>query len=99
MKKKNGQKQLTYEDIARKYDMTPAKAHSIVKQAYNKMIKSLIERENINIFDAVLALREYFNMSEQEAYDKLNEEHKVSLKHYAVKEFDIKSKSGKGMLA
>lgn len=97
MKKKNGQKQLTYEDIARKYDMTPAKAHSIVKQAYNKMIKALTERENVNIFDAVLALREYFNMSEQEAYDKLNDEHKVLLKQYATKEFDIKSKS-KGML-
>lgn len=97
MKKKNGQKPLTYEDIARKYDMTPAKAHSIVKQAYNKMIKALMERENINIFDAVLALREYFNMSEQEAYDKLNDEHKDILKQYALKEFDIKSKS-KGML-
>lgn len=97
MKKKNGQKQLTYEDIARKYDMTPAKAHSIVKQAYNKMIKALIEKENVNIFDAVLALREYFNMSEQEAYDKLNDEHKDILKQYALKEFDIKSKS-KGML-
>ena len=49
MKLKNGQRQLTYEEIARKYDMTPAKAHSIVKQAYNKMIKALVEKENINI--------------------------------------------------
>lgn len=98
MKKKNGQKHLTYEEIARKYDMTPAKAHSIVKQAYNKMIKALMERENINIFDAVLALREYFNMSEQEAYEKLNEEHKIILRQYAINEFEIKSKSGKGIL-
>ena len=92
MKSKNGQKQLTYEEIARKYDMTPAKAHSIVKQAYNKMIKALIDREKINIFDAVLVLREYFNMSEQEAYEKLNDENKQSLKNYAIQEFDIKSK-------
>jgi len=99
MKSKSGpnKKQLTYEEIARKYDMTPAKAHSIVKQAYNKMIKALIERENVNIFDAVLALREYFNMSEQEAYDKLNDEHKLCLKNYAIKEFDIRSKKGKGL--
>lgn len=96
MKQKNGQKPLTYEQIARKYDMTPAKAHSIVKQAYNKMVKALIERENINIFDAVLALREYFNMTEQEAYEKLNDEHKLALKNYAVKEFDIRSKKSKG---
>ena len=92
MKSKNGQKQLTYEEIARKYDMTPAKAHSIVKQAYNKMIKALIDREKINIFDAVLVLREYFNMSEQEAYEKLNDENKQALKSYAIQEFDIKSK-------
>ena len=44
MKQRNGQRQLTYEEIARKYDMTPAKAHSIVKQAYNKMVKALMER-------------------------------------------------------
>jgi hypothetical protein len=96
MKQKNGQRQLTYEEIARKYDMTPAKAHSIVKQAYNKMVKALMERENINIFDAVLALREYFSMSEQEAFDKLNDEHKLLLKNYAIKEFDIRSKKSKG---
>jgi hypothetical protein len=95
MKPKNGQKQLTYDEIARKYDMTPAKAHSIVKQAYNKMVKALVERENINIFDAILALREYFSMSEQEAYDKLNDEHKELLKEYAIKEFDIRAKKGK----
>lgn len=75
--------------------MTPAKAHSIVKQAYNKMVKALIEREKINIFDAVLAIREYFNMTEQEAFDKLNDEHKMLLKNYAVREFDIRSKKGK----
>jgi hypothetical protein len=97
MKKSVSQKQLTYEDIARKYDMTPAKAHSIVKQAYNKMVKALMERENINIFDAVLALREYFNMSEEEAVNKLNDEHKLLLKNYAIKEFDIRSKKGKGL--
>jgi hypothetical protein len=95
MKPKNGQRQLTYDEIARKYDMTPAKAHSVVKQAYNKMVKALIEREKINIFDAILALREYFNMSEQEAYDKLTDEHKELLKEYAIKEFDIRSKKGK----
>ena len=96
MKQKNGKRQLTYEEIARKYDMTPAKAHSIVKQAYNKMVKALMERENINIFDAVLALREYFSMSEQEAFEKLNDEHKLILRNYAIKEFDIRSKKSKG---
>ena len=41
-------KQLTYEELARKYDITPNKAHSIVKSAYNKMVKNLMEMESIN---------------------------------------------------
>lgn len=81
--------QLTYEELARKYDITPNKAHSIVKSAYNKMVKSLMEKESINIFDTVLALREYFNMSEKEAFDKLNEEHKRLITKYAQDSFGI----------
>jgi hypothetical protein len=44
-------KKMTYEEIARIYDITPAKAHSIAKTAYNKMIKAFIENHGINIFD------------------------------------------------
>jgi hypothetical protein len=51
-----------------------------------------MEKENVNIFDTVLCLREYFNMSEQEAFDKLNDEHKVLIKEHAKKEFSIKLK-------
>jgi len=82
-------KQLTYEELARKYDITPNKAHSIVKSAYNKMVKNLMEMEDINIFDTVLALREYFNMSEKEAFEKLNEEHKRMITKYAQDSFGI----------
>lgn len=86
-------KPLTYEDLARKYDTTPNKVHSVVKSAYNKIIKNLIENEEVNIFDAVLALREYFNMSESEAVEKLNDEHRDLLKQYATDEFHIKDKN------
>lgn len=85
-------RQLTYEELARKYDITPNKAHSIVKSAYNKMVKNLMEMEKINIFDCVLALREYFNMSEREAFDKLNEEHKRKIVKYAEDSFGLKKK-------
>ena len=99
MKNRNQQrnKPLTYEDLARRYDMTPNKAHSVVKSAYNKIIKCLIEGDatdpegkKINIFDAVMALREYFNMTETEAVEKLNDEHRDMLKKYASEEFHIK---------
>lgn len=85
-------KKLTYEELARKYDTTPNKVHTIVKGAYNKILHRLLENENINIFDAVLALREYFNMSESEAVDKLNDKHKEMLKQYAIEEYNIRRK-------
>lgn len=87
---KNQRKQLTYEEIARKYDITTAKAHSIVKSAYNKMIDAMMSNENMNIFESVMVIREYFNMSEQEAYEKLNDDHKTLIRSYAVKEYGLK---------
>lgn len=86
---------LTYEEIARIYDITSSKAQTVVKSAYNKMIKGMIEDQNINIFDAVLALREYFNMSETEAVDKLNEEHRDLLTKWASENYNIKSDAEK----
>ena len=84
-------KGLTYEEIARMYDITSSKAQSIVKSAYNKMIKSMVEKQGLNIFDTVLALREYFNMTESEAIEKLNDEHRDMLTKYASEQYNIKS--------
>lgn len=88
---KNQRKQLTYEEIAKKYDITTAKAHSIVKSAYNKMIAAIMENEGMNIFESVLVIRAYFNMTEQEAFDKLNDDHKSLIRNYAVKEYGLKA--------
>lgn len=87
---KNQRKQLTYEEIAKKYDITTAKAHSIVKSAYNKMVAAIILHENVSVFTSVLIIREYFNMSEQEAFEKLNDEHKELIRACAIKEYDIR---------
>ena len=87
---KNQRKQLTYEEIARMYDLTTAKAHSIVKSAYNKMVEKIMQQENKNIFETVLIIREYFNMTESESYEKLNDGHKELIRSYAVKEYGIK---------
>ena len=72
---KNQKKQLTYEEIARKYDITTAKCHSIVRSSYNKIIRTILEEEDVNIFQCVMALREYFNMPEAEAFEKLDDDH------------------------
>jgi predicted DNA-binding protein (UPF0251 family) len=84
---------LTYEQIARKYDITVNRTQTIVKTAYNKIVKAMIEDEkmNVSIFDAVLALRQYFNMTEDEAVQKLNDVHKEMLKKYAAEHFKIET--------
>lgn len=87
---KNQNKQLTYEEIAKKYDITTAKAHSIVKSAYNKMVAAIMVHENVSIFTSVIIIREYFNMAEQEAFEKLNDEHKELIRACAIKEYDVR---------
>jgi DNA-binding transcriptional regulator LsrR (DeoR family) len=88
---KNQKKQLTYEEIARKYDITTAKCHTIVRSSYNKIIRTIMENEEgVNIFQCVMALREYFNMPEAEAIEKLDDDHKEKIREWAVKEYGAK---------
>ena len=55
------------------------------------MIAAIMENEGMNIFESVLVIRAYFNMTEQEAYDKLNDDHKALIRNYAVKEYGLKA--------
>jgi len=75
--------QLTYEEIADLYKISPNKVHAIVKSGYNKMVNYYVEKFGMNIFDAVMELRQTMNMSEKEAFDKLNDENKIKLKEEA----------------
>ena len=75
--------QLTYEEIASLYKISPNKVHAIVKSGYNKMVNHFVEKYNMNIFDAVMELRMAMNMSEKEAFDKLSDENKIKIKEEA----------------
>jgi predicted DNA-binding protein YlxM (UPF0122 family) len=75
--------QLTYEEIADLYKISPNKVHAIVKSGYNKMVNYYVEKFGMNIFDAVMELRQTMNMSEKEAFDKLNDENKIKIKEEA----------------
>jgi|JFJP01.1.fsa_nt_gi hypothetical protein len=75
--------QLTYEEIATLYNISPNKVHAIVKSGYNKMVNHCVTKLNMNIFDAVMALRKQMNMSEKEAFDKLDDENKIKIKEEA----------------
>jgi hypothetical protein len=80
-------KQLTYEELGKQCNMTPNKAHLEVKRVYNKMVKKLLLEHNINIWDCVVALKDFFGMSEREAVEKLNKEFKALLKKDAIQRY------------
>jgi predicted DNA-binding protein YlxM (UPF0122 family) len=75
--------QLTYEEIADLYKISPNKVHAIVKSGYNKMVRYYVDKFGMNIFDAVMELRGQMNMSEKEAFEKLDEENKLRIKDEA----------------
>jgi len=75
--------QLTYEEIASLYKISPNKVHAIVKSGYNKMVNYYVDKFGMNIFDAVMELRQAMNMSEKEAFDKLDAANKIKIKEEA----------------
>jgi uncharacterized protein YjcR len=75
--------QLTYEEIAALYKLSPNKVHAIVKSAYNKMVNHFVIKYNMNIFDAVMQLKTVMNMSDKEAFDKLDDTNKIKIKEEA----------------
>ena len=83
------QNQLTYEEIATTLKMSPNKVHSVVKVAYNKMVKHLVQDKGHNIFDAVMWLKNQLGMSEKEAIDKLDEHNLTRLKKDASEKSDF----------
>lgn len=76
--------QLTYEEIAALYKISPNKVHSIVKSAYNKMVNEFVKKYNMNIFDAVMQLKTAMNMSEKEAFDKLDDANRIKITEEAI---------------
>lgn len=80
--KKN--KKLTYEEIAKIYNISQNKVNSIIIEAYNKIVDYYVEKLNFNIFETVLFLCKFFQMSEKEAFNNLNEKNKQKIKEFAL---------------
>jgi hypothetical protein len=80
-------KQMTYEELGKKCNITPNKAHLEVKRVYNKMVKQLVYEKHINIWDCVVGLKDFFGMTEREAVEKLNKEFKDLLKKDAIQRY------------
>jgi hypothetical protein len=73
-------KQLTLEQIAKKYKMSISEVNSNINNTYNKIVDELISRHHVDIWDAVVQLKLFFGMSEKEAFDKLSVDNKELLK-------------------
>ena len=76
-------KQLTFEQISNRYNMPISEVNSVINIAYNKMVHTLVMDQHFDIWDVVVEMKNYFNMTEKEAVDKLTPEHKELLKESA----------------
>lgn len=78
--KSTRQKQLTFEQISKRYNMPISEVNSVINTAYNKMVHTLAVDQKFDIWDVVVEMKNYFNMTEKEAVDKLTKEHRELLK-------------------
>jgi hypothetical protein len=74
--------QLTIEQLSETYDISVNEVNNIIDGAYNKIIDSLI-KDNIDPWDAVVSVKEYFNMTEKDAVEKLSNKNRLLLKDSA----------------
>jgi len=73
---------MTFEQISKKYEMPISEVNFTINKAYNKMVHSLVVQK-FDIWDVVVELKNFFNMTEKEAVEKLTPEHKELLKRSA----------------
>jgi predicted DNA-binding protein (UPF0251 family) len=76
-------KPLTYDQIAKKYKISVADVNNSITASYNKMVSKLVKEHGYDIWDVIVELKNYFNMPEKEAVEKLNIENKQLLKESA----------------
>lgn len=86
MKNKTG-KSLTYEEIGSKLKMSPQQVHKIEKDAFNKIVKRFMTIMDINIFDSMVLLSDYFGLDPDQIYKKLDDNNYQILCEYIYDEF------------
>jgi hypothetical protein len=82
------QKQLTFEQISKRYAMSISEVNAVINTAYNKMVHALAVDQKFDMWDVVVELKNFFNMTEKEAVDKLTREHREILKASAYMRAD-----------
>ena len=79
-KKNPSGKEKTYEEIGQKLKISPQQVHKIEKEAYNKIICNIMNKYNVDVFDAILQFSALFGAEPEQCYKKLNTVNKILLK-------------------
>lgn len=72
-------KSLTYEEIGTVMELSPQQVHKIEREAFNKMVRLLMNSTSSSIFDTILALSSYLGLDPEQAFKKLDEENLSTL--------------------
>jgi hypothetical protein len=75
---------LTFDQLSELYNMSVADINISINNTYNKMVTKLVVQEKFDMWDVIVELKNYFNMTEKEAVDKLNKKNKELLKQSAL---------------
>ena len=78
-------KEMTYEEIGVVTGLSPQQVHKIEKDAFNKMVYALMEKQNINIFDSIIAVSSYLGIDVDQSYKKLDKRNKQLLQNIIKK--------------
>lgn len=84
---KKVRKFLTYDQIGSLKGISPQQVHKIEKEAINKIIYMMYEDERFNIFEIIIALSDYFGVSPQQVYGKLNDSNKQLVYDYVYEKY------------
>lgn len=80
--KQINRKELTYEEIGKIKNISTQQVHKIEKEAMNKILRRMVEKNKLDIFDSILYFSHLFGLPVEQCYKKLDAYNKDLLKQY-----------------
>lgn len=85
-------KSMTYDEIGEKMKISPQQVHKIEREAFNKIIRSFMEKNNENIFTTIVNISEYFGIDSDQCLKKLDKVNTDILNEFVEKNYGRKTK-------
>lgn len=73
---------LTYEEIGTVMELSPQQVHKIEREAFNKIVRRLMNVAHLSIFDTLLVVSSQFGIDIEQTYKKLDDENMQLLSEY-----------------